>query len=84
MAPTCGGPLADPRGLVSSKQFHTQTLLGVRCFASPMGREAQEGAIGSALLFQGEGHDIVLGKIRKGSRRGVASEMSPAEQEGLW
>lgn len=44
----------------------------------------KERAIGSVLMFQGEGYYINFGKIRKGSRKEVASEMSLAEQDGLW
>lgn len=64
---------------ISFMQFHMQTLLCVRCSASSHGEE------------QGKGHRLCphvsytnLGKIRKGSRKEVASEMRLAEQDGLW
>jgi hypothetical protein len=44
----------------------------------------KERAVGSVLMFQGERCYTNLGKIRKGSGKEVASEMSLAEQDGLW
>lgn len=91
MAPACGGTPSDPLDPVSFLQFHIQTLLlpnpdllCVRCFASAHGAQHKERAIGSVLMFQGERYYINLGKIRKGSWKEVAFEMSRAEQDGLW